>query len=263
MNKTVATFDIGPFEAQFLRYVAGILVMAPFIMRAGLAAYHPNGLMGQAWRGIVHTTGLLLWFSALPRIPLADMTAIGFTTPIFVMIGAVIAFRERMVWARWVSALIGLCGVLIVVGPKMSGTGGFWNLVMLASSPLFACSFLITKALTRRDRPEVIVVWQAIAIAAFTLPFALARWTWPSAAQCGWLLLCGVMGSAGQYCVTRAITNTDVSATQPVKFLDLIWTSLIGYFAFAEVPGAATAVGGTAIFLATTWIARREVRSGR
>jgi drug/metabolite transporter (DMT)-like permease len=255
--------QLDPFETQFLRYAAGIVVMLPFIARVGLHAYHPNGLAGQAWRGIVHTTGLLLWYMALPRIPLADMTAIGFTTPIFVMVGAVVVFRERMVAARWVSALIGLLGVLVVVGPKMSGSGGFYNLMMLASSPLFACSFLITKALTRRDRPEVIVVWQAVAIAVFTLPFALPHWTWPSPAQWAWMLGLGVMGSAGQYCVTRAILHTDVSATQPVKFLDLIWTSAIGYLAFAEVPGNSTIIGGSVIFLATTWIARREARAGR
>jgi drug/metabolite transporter (DMT)-like permease len=253
--------ELSPFETQFLRYAAGIVVMLPFIARVGLQAYHPNGLAGQAWRGVVHTAGLLLWYLALPQIPLADMTAIGFTTPIFIMVGAVVVFRERMVWARWVSALIGLLGVLVVVGPKMSGSGGFYNLVMLASSPLFACSFLITKALTKRDRPEVIVVWQAIAITVFTLPFAVAEWTWPTVTQWVWMLGLGVAGSAGQYCVTRAIECTDVSATQPVKFLDLIWTSAIGYLAFAEVPGTSTIIGGSVIFLATTWIARREMRS--
>jgi drug/metabolite transporter (DMT)-like permease len=253
--------ELSPFETQFLRYAAGVVVMLPFIARVGPRAYHPNGLAGQAWRGVVHTAGLLLWYLALPRIPLADMTAIGFTTPIFIMVGAVVVFRERMVWARWVSALIGLLGVLVVVGPKMSGSGGFYNLLMLASSPLFACSFLITKALTKRDRPEVIVVWQAIAITVFTLPFAVAEWTWPTVTQWVWMLGLGVAGSAGQYCVTRAIECTDVSATQPVKFLDLIWTSAIGYLAFAEVPGISTVIGGTVIFVATTWIARREMRS--
>jgi len=96
------------------------------------------------------------------------------------------------------------------------------------------------------------VVWQAIAITVFTLPFAVAHWTWPTVAQWLWMLGLGVAGSAGQYCVTRAIECTDVSATQPVKFLDLIWTSAIGYLAFAEVPGTSTMIGGSVIFLATT-----------
>ncbi len=255
--------ELGPFETQFLRYVGTVLVMAPFVARVGLRAYSPNGLAGQAWRGVIHTTGLLLWFSALPNIPLADGTAIGFTTPIFVMIGGVVFFRERMIWARWLSALIGLLGVLIVVGPKMSGSGGYYNLMMLAASPLFAGSFLITKSLTRRDRPEVIVVWQAIAIATFTLPLAALHWSWPTLVQWGWMLGCAVLGTTGQYCMTRGIRAADVSATQPVSFLNLIWTAAIGYLAFAEVPGINTVIGGSVIFLATTWIARREARSGR
>ncbi len=253
--------ELGPFETQFLRYAGTLVVMAPFIARVGLAAYSPNGLAGQAWRGVVHTTGLLLWFSALPMIPLADMTAIGFTTPIFVMIGAVLVFREKMVWARWISALVGLLGVVIVLAPKMSGTGGVFNLLMLASSPLFACSFLITKALTKRDRPEVIVVWQAISIATFTLPFALWQWHWPTPGQCLWMLGCGVLGTLGQYFMTRGIRVAEVSATQPVTFLNLIWAIAIGYAVFAEVPGISTIIGGSVIFVATTWIARREARA--
>jgi drug/metabolite transporter (DMT)-like permease len=253
--------DLGPFETQFLRYIGTILVMVPFVARVGFAAYSPNGLAGQAWRGIIHTTGLLLWFMALPMIPLADVTAIGFTTPIFVMIGAVLVFREKMVWARWVSAAVGLLGVVVVLAPKMSGDGGFYNLLMLASSPLFACSFLITKALTKRDRPEVIVVWQAISIATFTLPFALWQWHWPSVGQCFWMLGCGVLGTSGQYFMTRGVHVAEVSATQPVTFLNLIWSTVIGYLAFAEVPGVTTIIGGTVIFMATTWIARREARA--
>ena len=88
----------------------------------------------------------------LPHITLADTTAIGFTGPIFIMIGAAWGFGERMRWERWVAALIGLAGVLIVVAPKLAGTGGVYTLVMLASSPVFAASFLITKGLTRYER---------------------------------------------------------------------------------------------------------------
>ena len=148
----VITLQLPPIEAQFLRYVAGALVMLPFILRVGFRAYHPKGLAGQLWRGAAHTSGMLLWFMALPHLPLADTTAIGFTGPIFVMVGAVLVFHEPMLWRRWVSALIGFGGVLIVVWPKLSGSSGFYDLVMLGSAPLFAASQLITKALTKRDR---------------------------------------------------------------------------------------------------------------
>lgn len=253
--------ELDPFQTQFLRYLAGLFVLLPFMVRTGLAAWRPHDLMGQGWRGLVHTAGLLLWFWALPHVPLADMTAIGFTGPIFIMAGAVLFLGEPMVRARWVAACIGVVGVGIVVAPQFTGTGGgFWSLVMLASAPLFAASFLITKALTRRDRPEVIVAWQAITVSVFTLPFALAGWTWPTAGQWGWFLMTGLLGSAGHWCLTEAFRLADMSATQPVKFVDMIWASFLGWLVFAEVPATTTFAGAAVIFVATTWIARRESR---
>ena len=132
--------QLDPFQTQFLRYVAGLLVMLPLVLRAGLAAYRPRNIGGQFGRGAVHTFGLCLWFLAVPHIGLADTTAIGFTGPIFIMIGAVLLFHEPMRWERWVAALFGFAGVLLVVAPGLSGGGGWYPLVMLASSPVFAGS---------------------------------------------------------------------------------------------------------------------------
>jgi drug/metabolite transporter (DMT)-like permease len=254
-------FQLHPFQAQCLRYACGALVMLPLILRAGIASYAPNGLAGQLWRGVVHTAGLTLWFIALPHMTLADMTAISFTGPIFVMIGAVLWLGERMIWARWVSSLIGFVGVLIVVAPKLAGSGGVYSLVMLGASPLFAASFLITKLLTRRDRPEVIVVWQSITVALFSLPFAIWFWQWPTFGQWGLFALSGVLGSTGHYCQTRALKAADASAIQPVQFLNIIWTTAIGFLAFGDLPTQTTLIGGVVIFVSTTWLARREARA--
>lgn len=250
--------QLDPFQTQFLRYLAGLAVLLPFMLRTGLRAWKPHDLKGQGWRGLVHTAGLLLWFWALPHVPLADMTAIGFTGPIFIMAGAVLFLGEPMVRARWIAAGIGFLGVMVVVAPQLGGGGGFWSLVMLASSPLFAASFLITKALTQRDRPEVIVAWQAITVAAFTLPFAIPGWAWPTPEQWGWFLMTGLLGSAGHWCLTEAFRIADMSATQPVKFVDMLWAAMLGWLVFTEVPAATTFAGAAVIFVATTWIARRE-----
>jgi drug/metabolite transporter (DMT)-like permease len=176
------------------------------------------------------------------------------------MAGAVLFLGEPMIRARWVAAGIGFLGVLIVVAPGLRGDGGYWNLVMLASTPLFAASFLITKALTRHDKPEVIVAWQSIMVAIFTLPFALAVWVWPTAEQWAWFVLTGILGSVGHWFLTEAFRIADMSAIQPVKFLDLIWASLMGWLIFSEEPALTTYAGALVIFLATTWIARREAR---
>lgn len=251
---------LNAFETQFLRYAFGLLVLTPFILRSGIAAYRPHNVKGQFLRGAVHTIGLGLWFIAIPHITLADTTALSFTTPIFIMIGAVLVFRERLRWERWLAAAIGFAGVLIVVAPKLSGGGGSYMLVMLSSAPIFAASFLMTKALTRHDRTGVIVVWQSISVAICSLPLALLHWQWPSGAQWTTFVLCGMLGSAGHYCLTRSFTIADISATQSVKFLELVWATALGWLVFADSPTRSTLIGGAVICVSTLWIARREGR---
>jgi drug/metabolite transporter (DMT)-like permease len=254
------TLQLHPFQTQFLRYAFGLLVMLPLVARSGLAAYRPRNILGQFGRGAVHTVGLSLWFAAIAHITLADTTAIGFTGPIFIMLGAAWAFREKMRWERWLAAALGFGGVLIVVAPKLSGSAGLYSLLMLASSPVFAASFLITKGLTRYERPTVIVLWQSITVAAFSLPLALPTWQAPSASQWFGFLVCGVLGSAGHYCLSRSYSIADISATQSVKFLDLVWASLLGWLVFADTPSRSTLIGGVVICASTLWIARREAR---
>jgi drug/metabolite transporter (DMT)-like permease len=255
--------QLHPMQTQFLRYLFGVLVMLPLVWRAGWLAYRPKNLGGQFTRGAVHTVGLVLWFIALTRIPLADTTAIGFTGPLFIMIGAWLFLKEPMRWERWLATAVGFVGVLLVVGPKLSASGGQYHLVMLASAPVFAASFLITKVLTRSEGAGVIVAWQAISVTLFSLPMALWVWQAPSAAQWLGFAFCGFLGSAGHYCLTRSFTIADISSTQSVKFLDLLWSSALGWVMFADVPTQTTLLGGAVISAATLWVARREHRGDK
>lgn len=248
------------YQVQCLRYGFGLLVMLPAMLRAGLASYRTQALGLQLWRGVLHTAGLTLWFTALPFVPLSDIAAIGFTTPLFIMLGAVLFLGERSDARRWAAAAVGFLGVAVVALPAFQGGGGWHMLLLLGSAPLFAASFLMAKALTRRDSPAVIVAWQAATVALFSLPMALPGWSAPTAAE--WLLLlgCGVIGSLGHLCLTRAYQVADISAAQPFKFLELAWASLWGFLLFAQVPGVWTFLGGAIIFAATTWIARVEAK---
>lgn len=256
------TQQLHPMQAQFLRYGAGLLVLAPLIVKYGLAAYRPKSVGGQLWRGAAHTVGLTLWFYALPKIPLADVTALGFTGPIFVMIGAWLFLHERMRWDRWAATLAGFAGVLIVVGPRLSGEGGLYHLLMLASSPLFTASFLITKALTRDETTGTILVWQHLTVTLYSLPLALPFWQPVTGLQWLGFLACGVLGAASHWCLTTGLKLADISATQSVKFLDLIWAAFAGWVVFGDVPTSSTLAGGLVISAATIWLAHRESHPG-
>ncbi len=259
--------ELEPMQAQFLRFLFGLLVMLPVILpdiwARGLGAWRPRSMSGQIWRGLAHTAALSLFFMTLPHLPLSDSTALSFTTPLWVMLGAAMVLRERVSVERWVAALIGFLGVLIVIGPHWNGGGGSlgWSLVMLAATPLFAASALITKALTRHESSGVIVAWQSIMVTVFSAPFAW--WVWRSPTTSQWLVLlgCGLLGSIAHYCITRSFALANISAMQPVRFLDMVWACLYGLLLFGEWPTASALAGGAVIVAATAWIARRETRA--
>jgi drug/metabolite transporter (DMT)-like permease len=253
---------IDPMQAQFLRYFVGILPLIPMIVAAGgLHRLRPESIQGQVWRSGLHTLGLILWFTALPHMPLADMTAISFTNPLFVLIGAAWLLKEPMNAARWVAVAVGFAGVLVIVGPGLAGTGGWYNLLMLASAPVFAASFLVTKVLTRRDSAAVIVLWQTLLITLMSIPLAIPVWVSPTAGQWGLSLIGGIAGTAGHYFLTRSFASADISATQSVKFVDLLWAALIGWLAFNDTLRPTTLLGGAVIIASIVLLERHERRA--
>jgi drug/metabolite transporter (DMT)-like permease len=256
--------ELDPWLVGFLRYLLGAVVMLPPALRLGLGALWSKAPRLQLLRGLFHAGGIMLWFAALPLVTLPELTAIGFSGPIFICLGAVLFLRERMSGARWTAVLVGFLGVLLVVKPWEGGAFAGISpgmLLMLASAPVFAGSFLVAKVLTRHDRPDVIVLWQHLWVSVLLLPFALAWWTPPNAAQ--WLLLvvCGALGASGHYCMTRSFRVADITAVQSVRFLELVWAGLLGFAMFATVPGVWTVAGGLVILVSTLWLARREARA--
>ncbi|HJQ58102.1 MAG TPA: DMT family transporter, partial [Vineibacter sp.] len=178
--------DLDPWVVGSLRYFFGFVVLLPLIWQLGLRHLMTRAPGLTAVRCLFHSGGLMLWFAALPMVSMAEMTALGFTGPIFMCLGAVLALGERMSGARWIAVLIGFLGVLVVVRPWEAG--GFsgvtlGNLLMLASSPVFAASFITAKVLTRQDSSETIVLWQHLGVGLMPLPLAVIYWTAPTAEQ--------------------------------------------------------------------------------
>lgn len=255
--------DLDPWVVGWLRYLLGALVMLPAVLRHGVGRIRPSSHRLQFLRGVFHTGGLVLWFAALPLITLAELTAIAFSGPLFICLGAVLFLGERMSPARWAAVLIGFGGVVLVVHPwEGEGFSGISMgvLLMLASAPLFSAGFLVAKFMTRRDPSELITLWQHAWVSVLFLPFALWYWSAPSPGQWLWLVLCGLLGAGGHYCNTRAFHAADISATQSVKFLDLVWAALLGFAVFGTVPAGWTVAGGVVILVSTLWLARRESR---
>ena len=255
--------ELDPWLVGFLRYLLGSMFILAPALRFGVRELWPKAPKMQLVRGLVHGGGMLLWFAALPAVAIAELTAIGFSVPIFICLGAVLFLNERMTGARWIAVLVGFSGVLLVVNPfEAGGFSGISTgmLLMLASGPVFAGSFLVAKVLTRHERSDVMVLWQHLLVTLFLLPFAITWWAMPSAGQWLLLLFCGFMGAGGHYCMTRSFRVADISAVQSVKFLELLWAAILGFFLFGTLPTGWTLAGGAVILTSTLWLARRESR---
>lgn len=259
--------ELEPWLVGFLRYAMGALVMLPAVWRFGLRGLWPNAPRLQLVRGVFHTTGMALWFYALPLVTMAELTAIGFSGPLFICLGATLFLGERMTGGRWTAVLVGFSGVLLVVQPWQGGISGApfggissGMLLMLLASPVFAGSFLAAKALSRDDKPEIIVLWQHLLVSLFGLPVAVALWSMPAPAQWSLIIVSGLLGTGGHYCMTRAFRVADISAVQSVKFLELVWAALLGFAVFGTIPGLWTVLGGVVIFVSTLLLARQESR---
>ncbi len=249
---------LNPYVMSFLRYLFGAMFLIPVVMRLGLyRSLHTRRAGLHVARGAIHTAGMMLWFVALPLTTLAEITALGFTGPIFVTIGAALFLREDVRLRRWLAVIVGFIGAMIIIRPGFS-TIHLGVICILLSTPIFSASNLISKGLARTDSANTIVIWQNIVIVACAAPFAIWFWETPAWSDLLWFLAAGLCGTLGHICQQRGYQLADITLLQPIGFLSLIWNTLLGYFLFFQQPDVWTFVGAAVIFGSALYISHRE-----
>jgi len=254
------SMELGAFQILALVYAGSLLAMVPMLIARGVTPMGPRRLSPIVVRGVIHWAGMSIWLFALAHVTLAETTAISFTGPLFISAGgAALLLKEPMRWERVTAAVVGFGGVIVVLHPRLAGNQqSAYALMMLVSTAVFAMSFLLAKRLTQSERPGVIVAWQSLVITACSFPLAALNWTSPTHSALLTALVCGILTLVGNYCYTRAFGEADISATQPAKFLDLVWAAILGWLLFEDRVETTTWVGAAIILGATIWAARRE-----
>ena len=249
---------LNPYVMAFLRYVFGAALLLPLVIRLGpYRSLRTNRVGLHITRGAIHTVGMMLWFVALPLTTLAEITALGFTGPIFVTIGAALFLGEDVRLRRWIAVAVGFAGAMIIIRPGI-GDLGLGAIVILISTPIFSASNLISKALARTESAPTIVIWQHLTIVLFAFPVALWFWQTPSWVDLLSFLAAGAAGTLGHICQQNGYQLADITLLQPIGFLSLIWNTLLGYFLFFQSPDAWTFVGAAVIFASAMYISHRE-----
>ncbi len=254
--------EMPPLFVSWGRWLAGIVLIAPFLLwRVGLGGMRTRDMKLHWLRGCFHTPGYGLWYEAVVWLPLATMSALAFTGPIFVTVGAVVFLRETVHWRRWAGVAVGFAGMLVIVRP------GFVEmnpgiLLMLAAVPLIAGSNLIAKVVAGRDKPAVVVLWQSVVGAICFTPLGIWFWQTPTLTQLGLFVASGFFGTMGYFFITWAYRLLDISALQSITFLGIVWAALMDVAVWGKTADVWTFVGAAIIVASTTYIAHRESRAG-
>lgn len=248
---------VHPIQAAFIRYIFGLILLAPLIKKFSFFALSRKKIKFHLIRGIVHSSAVMLWFFAMTRLSIAEVTALGFLTPIFVFLGALIFLREKFYTKRICAIFISLIGAIIILRPgfRIIDVGAIAQLI---AAPLFAWSFLMAKSATRTDSSVFIVVMLSFFCTVSLFFPALLVWTAPSVEEWILLILTAFLATSGHYCMTRALKETDVSLLQPFVFVRLIWSTLAGIYFFNETPDLWIWVGSAIIVISASWAAQHE-----
>jgi drug/metabolite transporter (DMT)-like permease len=251
--------NIHILEVIFFRNLLACLIIIPFMCSSGLASFKMNRPGLFVWRAIFVSIGMFAGFVAITLIPLAQATAISFTTPIFITILAVFLLREVIKIRRVAAIFVGFIGMLIIVQP---GTGGLSIGVILAFIGAFFHSInsLIVKKLTAKESANAIVVWMVIMLVPISFVPAIFVWEWPSALTWLYLWCLAICGTLGHSFFTRAYSLTEITSLQPFEFIKLPVITFLAWIIFSESPGYWTWFGGMIIFSSTVYITRREAR---
>jgi drug/metabolite transporter (DMT)-like permease len=254
--------DIPAAQSAFLRYAMGLPFVIPMIRPILAARLTPRqtGLFGL--RGLVHSLGVILWFFAMTRIPLGEVTAMGYLTPVLVTLGAALILGEGFALRRLLAIAAAFTGALIVLRPGMREID-LGHLTMLGNALFFAASYLIAKKLSGEVSATVVVGMLSVTVPIGLAPFALAVWVPPTMEQLGWFFLTACFATAGHYTMTYAFAAAPLTVTQPVTFLQLLWSVSLGALVFAEPVDGLVILGGTVILGAVSYITWREARLRR
>ncbi|MEJ6401401.1 DMT family transporter [Yoonia sp. 2307UL14-13] len=254
--------DVPAAQAAFLRYVLGLVFLVPMIRPILAARLNRRQVWLFGWRGLAHTIAVMLWFFAMTRIPIAEVTAMNYLSPIYVSVGAALFLGERLPLRRLVAVLVALLGAFIILRPGIREVD-LGHIAMLGTALGFAAGYLIAKPLAGEVSAAVVVGMLSITVTIGLAPFALAVWVAPTLQDLGWLFLVACFATAGHYTMTLAFAAAPLTVTQPVTFLQLVWAVMLGYFVFSEAVDLWVIVGGAIIMGAVSFITWREAVARR
>lgn len=244
-------------QSAFIRYMLGLVFLLPL-----LRSIRATPMNRRLWtmfgvRGVLHGIGVMLWFFAMTRISIAEVTALNYLAPIYVTIGAALFLGEGLAFRRISAVVVALIGAIIILRPGVQEVSQ-GHLAMIVAGLVFGIAYLLGKITTDESSPEMVLAQLSLWVTLTLAPFALAVWVPVPWSTVSTLLVVAFVATSGHYMMSLAFAAAPVTATQPVTYLQLVWATALGVLVFAEPIDIWVLVGGGLILGAVTFITWRE-----
>ena len=249
--------DLNPFITCFYRSFFGLIIILPFVSRQNFKALKTNNFKLQFYRSMINIVSMICWFTALGMMQLEKATALGFTTPLFTTILAVILLGEVIRAHRIAALCLGFIGILVIIRP---GYLPFENgtMLMLVASLSFSVVLILVKKLSGIDTSLTIIFYQLLFMTPILFIISLFFWEGINLDQFLLFILMGSTGLLSHWSLAQCFKMSDTTFVMPLQFTKLIWVSLIAYYLFYELPNIWTWIGGAIIFFSVIYITYRE-----
>lgn len=256
-------------QLVFYRSLFAIIPVIAWLMwkrqlRVGLKTANP---LGHVLRGLIGVGSMGLGFFGLTKLPLPESTAIGYASPLLLVILGALLLKERVFIYRWTAVIVGLAGVGIMLWPRLTllthpeGLGAGETIGVLAAlgaAFLSAFAMLQVRRLVQTERTETIVLYffvSASILSLLTLPFG---WVWPNQQQTVLLVSAGIAGGIAQILLTACYRYADLSVIAPFEYTSLLLSLVIGYFIFGDVPTLVMIIGASIVVCSGIFVVLRE-----
>ena len=249
-------------QTVFIRGVFGVIVAAMFIFPRSDYTIRTKRWRKHLVRGVVGVIAINCGFYSLMILPLVTVTALFFTTPLFVTLLSAVMLGEKVGMRRLSASILGFLGAVLVIG-YLPQEFGLELLTPIAASLMFALTLILGKQLSETERPGTILFYFTVILSVGSLPPAVVVWETPDLHEWMLLLLIGVTSSGRNYLDIRGYAIGDANFVAPFLYTRMLFMAVAGYFIFQQVPSATALTGGTLIAASTLYIVYREMALGR
>jgi drug/metabolite transporter (DMT)-like permease len=271
LKTLMARYPIG--EVVFFRSAFALIPLLVWLGWQGdlINSVRTRNVVGHFKRGFIGTGGMYLSFAALSFLPLHDSIAIGYASPLIVVVLAAVLLKEKVRAYRWSAVGIGFVGVLIMLSPYLklgTFTGHLGDgptlgaLCALLGAFCSAGAMIQVRRLTATETTGAIVFYFFILASVLSLCTMLFGWHRPDAADLGLFVVSGILGGIGQILVTQSYRHADTSVIAPFEYTTMIWALLFGWFVFGDLPTPAMLTGAAIVAATGVFIVWREHRLG-